>query len=526
MLKKLLWFGVSHMQGKEIMRVEQLTKIYPGGVLANYEISFCVNEGEIHALVGENGAGKSTLMKCLFGLEEITSGKIYLRGKEVHFSGSQDAIAHGIGMVQQNMMLVPSLTVAENLVLGMESHKGLLVDKKQCIAQTNEISEKYNLKVDAEKLVRDITVGMKQKLEILKTMYRGAKIIILDEPTAVLAPQETEELFQQLLKLKEQGYTIIFISHKLEEVKFLCDRLTILKGGRTIGTYNVSEVNEEDISRLMVGRDVTISYKKAEVQFGPPLLKAIGLKYRDKFGIQKLDGVSFSLRKGEVLGVAGIEGNGQLEAMNILTGNLKADEGQVLYREKDLAKRSIRDFRDSGIAHISEDRNYNGSAPEMSLQDNLIAVDLKRFSGKLNLLDVGKIENYCKECVAEYQIVTHSLNVPIKSLSGGNIQKSIVAREFSVKGDIIVLNQPTRGVDIGAMEFIHKKILEMREKQKSLILLSSDLTELRALSDRIIIMYKGKIVGIVEDVSKTSEEDLGLYMLGLKRDTDEKLETA
>ena len=296
---------------EEILRVENLTKIYPGGVLANYNINFSVNKGEIHALVGENGAGKSTLMKMLFGIEEITSGKVFLHGKEVHFHSSKEAIENGIGMVHQHMMLVPSLTVAENLVLGIEKKKGLFVDQKKAIEETEAISQKYNLHVDATKRVRDISIGMKQKLEILKTMYRGAKIIILDEPTAVLAPQETEELFEQLLNLKKEGYTIIFISHKLNEVKYLCDRLTVLKDGRSIGTYQLADITLEEISRLMVGRDVRIEYEKTPQEFGEKILTVKNLSYTDKFGTKKLDNLSFSLKAGEVLGIAGIEGNGQ-----------------------------------------------------------------------------------------------------------------------------------------------------------------------------------------------------------------------
>ncbi len=514
------------MQSQEILRVKDLTKIYPGGVLANYNLCFDVNHGEIHALVGENGAGKSTLMKCLFGIEEVTSGQIFLNGKEVRFTSSQDAINHGIGMVQQNMMLVPSLTVAENLVLGIEHKKGLFIDKKRCIEETKAISKKYNLPVDAEKRVRDISVGMKQKLEILKTMYRGAKIIILDEPTAVLAPQETDELFQQLLKLKEDGYTIIFISHKLHEVKQICDRLTVLKAGRTIGTYNVADVSVEEISQLMVGRDVKIAYDKTPPGDGEKILSVKELNYTDKFGTQKLKDFSFTLRAGEILGIAGIEGNGQLEAMNILTGNMRAHSGAVVYNSQELNQRSIRAIRDAGISHIPEDRAYNGSAPNMSVRDNLIATCLKRFAPKANLLDFKAIEEYCKSCVKDYQIVTANLDIPIKSLSGGNIQKAIVARECSNNADIIVLNQPTRGVDVGAMEFIHKKILQMRDMNKSMILVSADLTELKALSDRIIVLYQGRVVGVLEDVPNTTEEELGLYMLGLKEDSAEKLATA
>lgn len=510
---------------EEILRVENLTKIYPGGTLANYNINFSVDKGEIHALVGENGAGKSTLMKMLFGIEEITSGSVFLNGQKVHFHSSKDAISHGIGMVHQHMMLVPSLTVAENLVLGIEKKKGMFLDQKKAVEETEAISAKYNLHVDATRRVRDISIGMKQKLEILKTMYRGANIIILDEPTAVLAPQETEELFEQLLNLKKEGYTIIFISHKLNEVKYLCDRLTVLKDGRSIGTYSVSDVTPEEISRLMVGRDVKIEYEKTPQEFGEKVLSVQSLNYVDKFGTKKLDNLCFSLRRGEVLGIAGIEGNGQKEAMEILTGNRKADSGSVLYRDQDLCKKTIRENRAAGIAHVPEDRNLNGSAPEMSVRDNLIATGLLRLSQN-GILNPKAIDEYCTSCVKDFNVKTASLNISIKSLSGGNIQKAIVAREFTAGADIIVLNQPTRGVDVGAMEFIHKKILEMRDEKKSLILVSADLTELKALSDRIIVFHQGRVAGVIMDVPGTTEEELGLYMLGLKTDAPEKLQEA
>lgn len=511
--------------GEEILRVENLTKIYPGGVLANYNINFSINKGEIHALVGENGAGKSTLMKMLFGIEEITSGKVFLYDKEVNFHSSKDAIAAGIGMVHQHMMLVPSLTVAENLVLGIEKKSGIFLDKKKAIEETETISKKYNLHVEANKKVRDISIGMKQKLEILKTMYRGAKIIILDEPTAVLAPQETEELFEQLLNLKKEGYTIIFISHKLHEVKYLCDRLTVLKDGRSIGTYNVADVTPEEISRLMVGRDVKIQYEKTPQEFGDKILTVEGLNYTDKFGTKKVDNLHFSLRAGEVLGVAGIEGNGQKEAMEILTGNLAAESGSVKYQGKELIGMSISDNRKAGIAHVPEDRNLNGCAPEMSVRDNLIATCMNKLS-KNTILDEAKIEQYCDDCVKEFLVKTAGLDISIKSLSGGNVQKAIVAREFKAGADVIVLSQPTRGVDVGAMEFIHKKILEMRDEKKSLILVSADLAELKALSDRIIVFHQGKINGVLDDVPNVTEEELGLYMLGLKCDSEERLKEA
>ena len=511
---------------KEILRMEDVTKIYDNGFVANKNVTFWLHESEILALVGENGAGKTTLMKVLFGLETPQTGKVYMDGKEVKILNTLDAIEKGIGMVHQHFMLIPSLTVAENVVLGVEPMKNGLFDFKKAVEMTEEVAKKYNFNIDPMARVSDLSVGQMQKIEIMKVLIKGAKIIIMDEPTAVLTPQETEELFEQLLNLKKEGYTIIFISHKLNEVKYLCDRLTVLKDGRSIGTYNLADITLEEISRLMVGRDVKLEYDKTSQEFGEKILKVENLNYTDKFGTKKLDNLSFSLKAGEVLGIAGIEGNGQKEAMEILTGNRKAESGSVFYKGKDLTKLSITDNRKLGIAHVPEDRNLNGCAPEMSVRDNLIATSLKRLSGKGSILKPEEIESYCDKCVEDFTVKTMNLDISIKSLSGGNVQKAIVAREFTAGAEIIVLNQPTRGVDVGAMEFIHKKILEMRDEKKSLILVSADLTELRALSDRIIVFHQGKVAGVINDVPATTEEELGLYMLGLKEDPAEKLQEA
>ena len=513
-------------QAREILSMKNITKVYGNGVLANSHVDFSVNRGEIHALMGENGAGKSTLMKILFGIEQPDEGTIELDGKTVKIASSDDALRLGIGMVHQHFKLVSSLTVAENIVLGKEPKKNGFLDRKKAVEITRALSERFRFDVDPTAAVSDLSVGKKQKVEILKALYREVKLLILDEPTAVLTPQETEELFEQLLNLKKEGYTIIFISHKLNEVKYLCDRLTVLKDGRSIGTYNLADITLEEISRLMVGRDVKLEYDKTSQEFGEKILKVENLNYTDKFGTKKLDNLSFSLKAGEVLGIAGIEGNGQKEAMEILTGNRKAESGSVFYKGKDLTKLSITDNRKLGIAHVPEDRNLNGCAPEMSVRDNLIATSLKRLSGKGSILKPKEIESYCDKCVEDFTVKTMNLDISIKSLSGGNVQKAIVAREFTAGAEIIVLNQPTRGVDVGAMEFIHKKILEMRDEKKSLILVSADLTELRALSDRIIVFHQGKVAGVINDVPAATEEELGLYMLGLKEDPAEKLQEA
>ena len=507
----------------DILEIKNLTKIYPGGVLANYNISFSVREGEIHALVGENGAGKSTLMKMLFGMEEITDGEIYFKGKKVNFSSSKEAIENGIGMVHQHFMLVPSLTVAENLTLGVEKHKGILVDKKQCIRDTEEIAKKYGFRIDAGKKVRDIGIEMKQKLEILKVLYRGAKVIILDEPTAVLTPQETEELFEQLLNLKKQGFTIIFISHKLNEVKYLCDRLTVLKSGRSIGTYDVDALSEEEISRLMVGRDVTLKYQKKELSPKEVRLKVEDIAYTDRFGTKILDGVSFKLKDSEILGIAGVEGNGPSEIIEVIAGLINADSGKVYFKDKDITNASIAERRKSGIAHVAEDRMTTGCAPELTVQENVISVTVDDFAGKAGILNQKQVRDYTDMLINDFKVKTKDGKQKLKALSGGNIQKAIVAREFQTESDVLLINQPTRGVDVGAIELIHQKVLEKREQGKAILLVSADLSELIGLSDRILVFYKGKIVGHVKDVSKITEQDLGLYMLGLKQDSAEEL---
>lgn len=506
-----------------ILEVKNLTKIYPGGILANHNVNFSVKEGEIHALVGENGAGKSTLMKMLFGMEEITDGEIYYKGQKVNFTSSKDAIEQGIGMVHQHFMLVPSLTVAENLVLGIERKKGIFIDKKKCVKETEDIAKKYNFNIDANRRVRDISIGMKQKLEILKVLYRNAKVIILDEPTAVLTPQETEELFVQLLNLKDQGFTIIFISHKLNEVKRLSDRLTILKSGKTMGTYNVDELSEEQISKLMVGREIKLKYDKSIKTPKEKLLTVNNIHYTDKFGVKKVDGASFTVKDSEVLGIAGVEGNGQSETIEIIAGLLHHDQGTVVLNGKDVTNMSVKERRDSGMSHIAEDRMTTGCASELSVKDNIISTDVDTFVNKMGLLKGKEIENHSLELIKNYKVLTSSSSRAIKSLSGGNIQKVIVAREFESDSNVLLVNQPTRGVDVGAIEFIHKKILEKREEGKGIILVSADLTELIGLSDRIIVFYKGKVVAHIDNSINVTEEELGLYMLGLKQSTTKDL---
>lgn len=503
---------------ENLLEVRNLTKIYEGGVLANHNINFGVREGEIHALVGENGAGKSTLMKMLFGLETVTSGQIFLRGKEVHFTSSKDAIKNGLGMVHQHFMLVDSFTGAENMMLGYEKGS-FITHQKNEIKETNKTAQKYGFNIDASRYVHDMSVGMKQKLEILKILYRGASIIILDEPTAVLTPQETEELFERLLELKRQGMTIIFISHKLGEVKLISDRVTVLKNGCSMGTYNTADVDVQEISNLMIGRSIAFEYKKPALKPVRELLRVENLTYQDKFGVVMLNGVSFSVWDNEIVGIAGVEGNGQSEIVGIITANIKGKSGSCVFKDKDVTNTSIGEVRNSGISYVPEDRMFNGCAASMSIHENLMASNIDTFANKLKIVNIQKIKEHSKRLIKEYGVKTISENTPIKSLSGGNIQKVIVAREFSAGSDLLVLDQPTRGIDVGAIYFIHQKILEMRAAGKGILLVSADLNELIELSDRILVMYHGEVVAEFDNDIKIDEKELGLYMLGIKRQT-------
>ena len=507
---------------KEILKVSNLTKVYPGGVVANYNVNISINEGEVHAIIGENGAGKSTLMKMLFGMIPQTSGDIYVSGEKVYFTSSKQALEKGIGMVHQHFMLVPSLTVAENLILGHETTKSGFINIEQAILQTEEISKKYNLKVDAKAKVKDISIAMKQKLEILKALYRGAKILILDEPTAVLTPQEIEELFKQLKLLKAKGYTIIFISHKLHEIKELCDRLTVLRDGQTMGTYSVSELSEQEISKLMVGRDVDLNIEKTQRDFKDVALRVNNLTVKNSFKNTVVNDVSFTVRKGQILGIAGIEGNGQSELVNAIIGTMPITNGKIILDKADITKESILKRQELGISHVSEDRLHFGSAPNLSIEDNAISkIYSSKELNKKGLLDLTKVKEFTNKLVKEFIVKHDNIKQSIKDLSGGNIQKVIVGREFLYDPNLLIVNQPTRGIDVGAIEFIRHKILDMREEKKAILLISSDLGEVLSLSDSIIVMHEGKIVAYIDDAKNATEEELGLYMLGVKRDSDE-----
>ncbi|MCX7026075.1 MAG: ABC transporter ATP-binding protein [Spirochaetes bacterium] len=495
--------------------------------MANKAIDFEVQNGEILGLVGENGAGKSTLMKVLYGEEAPSAGRILLEDRPVSFFSSQDAIAAGIGMVHQHFMLVPSLSLAENLVLGQEPRKGKtdFFDLEKAVAITEELAAKYNLKVFARARIVDVSVSMRQKLEILKALYRGARILILDEPTSVLTPQETDELFVELQQLRSHGHTIIFISHKLKEIFKLCERVSVMRDGRMIGTHKVAEVDEQTISNEMVGREVLLTVSKTKARPGEKALEARDLSYIDDFGIAALDHVSLALRKKEILGVVGVDGNGQSELVQILTGSVKTLSGSVKIGNSDLTNARQGKVRRAGLAHIAEDRMTVGTALPASIEDNLLADRYFKadYTDSWGFLKQGAISSAASEIVKTFDIRCASPKQPVASLSGGNMQKVVIGREFTAEAEILIIAQPTRGVDVGAIEFIHKRIIAMRDAGKAILLVSSDLQEVMSLSDCLAVMNSGRIVAYFEDAASVTDKELGLFMLGLKRQNAEEI---
>ena len=512
---------------QNILVMENITKVYSNGFVANKNVNFSIHEGEIHALVGENGAGKSTLMKILFGSEKPDEGRILLRGQEIHIDNPAVAINYGIGMVHQHFMLVPSLTVADNLVIGMEPKKNGLYDVTKAEEIAREVSEKYNFKVDSKTRVRDLSVGMKQKVEILKALVRGAKILILDEPTAVLTPQETKELFVELKHLKEQGYTVVFISHKLNEVKELCDRITVLRAGKTIGTKEIENVTEQDISRMMVGRDVRLDIDKNKAVPKEAVLKVSHVNKVNSLGKQVLNDVSFHIPRGVILGIAGVEGNGQSEISEIISGMDQNFVGNVMVNGKDTRNMTVRQLRENGVAHISEDRMTYGIVGDGSIAENMISDRYyKKEFQKGVLLNQKKIDNLVNDLIGKFNVKCDGKDQPIRMLSGGNMQKVVAAREFTSNADLIVANQPTRGIDIGASMFLRNKLVELRDAGAAILLISADLSEVMDVSDRLIVMNEGKISAYFEDASQVTEEEMGLYMLGIKQMTPDEIRRA
>ena len=511
--------------GEDILSMKHITKIYGNGFVANKNVNFTVKKGEIHSLVGENGAGKTTLMKVLFGQETAEEGSIYIGGKETKINNPLAALDYGIGMVHQHFMLVESLTAAENMVLGREPVKGLKFNYEEAVRQAAEVSQKFDLEVDPHALIRDLSVGYKQRVEILKMLLHGARILLLDEPTAVLTPQETKELFKQLKQLKEQGFSIVFISHKLNEVKEICDRITVLRAGETVGTVNVSDVTEQEISRMMVGRDVHVKIDKTPAKPKETVLRVRNVSYKNKFGLYALKDLSFDVRSGEILGVAGVEGNGQSELANLLAGLTPVTEGEISVEGMSLRGKTVRQIREAGVSIVHEDRMAFGASATQPISENMISDRFyKKEYNSRGLLNMKKIVERSKTWIEEFNVKCDSYQADVKTLSGGNIQKVVAAREFSSDPKLLIASHPTRGIDVGASELIRRKMVSLRDQEKTAILLfSADLAELLSGSDSIIVMYEGQIVAYFPDAGQVNEEILGEYMLGLKKQTEEEI---
>jgi general nucleoside transport system ATP-binding protein len=495
------------------VELKDIVKRFPG-VLANDHINLQVEEGEIHGLLGENGAGKTTLMNILSGLTSPSEGKIFLHGKQVHFPSCLDAIRNGVDMVHQHFMLVPVFTVAENLVLGNEPIKGLQFDIHKARALVNEMSDRYQLKVDPNVLVRDASVGMQQRVEILKTLFRGVKVLILDEPTSVLTPQEVNELYSIMRTLQKQGVTIIFITHKLQEVMEITDRVSVLRDGRNVATVETKDMTEADLARMMVGRDVLLHVNRREHQAGKVLLKVDGLNAHDSRRIQVLKDVSFELSAGEIVGIAGVAGNGQSELIEAITGLRRQDSGKVYLDQADISDANPRERFYAGLAHIPEDRQLRGLILQFSLLENAILgfEDSAPFKHGM-MLDQRACRKYAEQSVQRFDVRTPSVDVATRTLSGGNQQKLIVAREFNRNPKVLIAAQPTRGLDVAAIEFVHERLMELRDQDKAVLLISMELTEILDLSDRILVMFEGKIVGSFTR-SEATPEILGLLMAG------------
>ncbi len=499
------------------LEMKDITKRFPL-VVANDKVNFAVYKGEIHALVGENGAGKTTLMSILYGLYQADSGQIFIKGKKVNIANPNVAINLKIGMVHQHFMLVPPLSVTENIILGMEPIKNnIFIDLERATNKVKEISESIGFKIDPYAKIENISVGIQQRVEIIKILYRGAEILIMDEPTAVLTPQEVEELFEILRSLIKQGKTIIFITHKLNEVQAVSDRITVMRQGKVVGVKNTKDTNQEEIASMMVGRKVLLEVDKKEHNFGKTVLKVDKLNALNNKKLPALKEISFEVREGEILGFAGVEGNGQTELVEVISGLRLAAGGKIKLYDKDITNYSPRDIREQKIAHIPEDRRQRGFISNYSVAENLILGSNYRppFNEGLTL-NFSAINNHADKLIKDFDIRPSDRDNLLKSLSGGNQQKVIVARELFGEPRLLIAAQPTRGLDVGSTEFVHKQILNERDKGKAILLVSADLEEILSLSDLIAVIYEGEIVAIL-DPKKTNEKELGLLMTGSVR---------
>jgi simple sugar transport system ATP-binding protein len=496
-----------------VLELRNITKQFPG-VLANDHINLTLEEGEIHALLGENGAGKSTLMNILYGLYSPDEGEIYIRGQRTQITGPTDAIRQGIGMVHQHFMLVPVLTVAENVMLGEETTKGLVLDRKQVAKRIRELSQRHGLEVDPDVKVENLSVGVRQRVEIIKVLYRSATILILDEPTAVLTPQEADDLFGILRSLRDQGVSIIFISHKLREVLDLADRVTVIRRGRVVGEAKTAGASQGMLAELMVGRQVALTVEKQTAHAAETVLSFDDLKVLDNRLQLAVNGASLDVRAGEILGVAGVQGNGQTELVEALMGLRTVQNGTVHIAGQDVTNATPRAVTECGVSHIPEDRQEDGLVLSFPVYDNLIINTYHRapFS-KGMIVNRQAIVDQADGLIQEFDIRTPSAAVPVSNLSGGNQQKVIVARELNRPIKLLVANQPTRGLDVGSIEFIHKQLIQRRDAGAAVLLVSAELDEIMGLADRIAVIFKGQFTAIV-DADDVSKEQVGLMMAG------------
>ena len=508
---------------QKVVEMKKITKKF-GSFVANDNIDLTVHKGEVHALLGENGAGKSTLMNILYGLYHQTSGEIYINEKLVNMDNPNVAIENGIGMVHQHFMLVQPFTVAQNIILGVEPTKGFgSIDINKAIEDVKAISEKYGLYVDPNAKIEDISVGMQQRVEILKALYRGAEILILDEPTAVLTPQEIQELIQIIRNLTKEGKSVIIITHKLKEIKAAADYCTIIRRGKYIDTDKVSETTEDELAAMMVGREVNFKVDKKEAKPTSNVLEIKDLVVKDSRKVSVVDGLSLEVKAGEILGIAGIDGNGQSELVEVLTGLRKAESGSIKVNSKELLNKKPKDIFNNGIKNIPEDRHKRGLILDFTVAENTVLQNYKdpRFS-KNGILNKAAIEKYADEIIERFDVRPTNHSVKSRALSGGNQQKVIIGREVdnietarkaTGEPQLLIATQPTRGLDVGAIEFVHQALVKQRDEGNAVLLVSLELDEVMNVSDRIAVIYEGKIVGIV-DAKNTDENTLGLMMAG------------
>ena len=501
---------------KEIIKMTNIVKTF-GEVQAIRNGNFNLFEGEIHSLIGENGAGKSTMMKILYGIYPIDGGDIEIYDKKMKDYTTKEAINLGIGMVHQEFMLVNEMTVLENIILGFEpKHSIAMVDFNEAKSKVLEYVKKYDLDIQINKKIKDISVGEAQRVEIIKTLYRGADILILDEPTAVLTPQETEKLFEILENLKKSGKSIIFISHKLNEVMKISDRITVMRDSKYIDTVLKEDTSPTKLAKMMVGREVLLEVEKKKMETEEVILKVEDIYVPSDRELSKIRGLSFSLKRGEILGIAGVDGNGQKELVEAITGLREVQKGKIYFKDTQITNKTPKFVRETGIAHIPDDRNKRGLNREMNIKENLIATKFSdnAFSGVINLKE-KEINKFCENIIKKFDIRPANFNITTKNLSGGNAQKIVVARELESDTDLLIASQPTRGIDIGSIETIRKNIVEYRDKNKGVLLISAELEEILTLSDRILVMYEGKIVGDL-DSKNANEENVGFLMTGGK----------